>query len=416
MVGSFYDGPNDQAHEFTQWHFDLLAIYLTKNPQAPFYSLYANAIRFNQFVGVIKVGDLSIEVLPKTDRHSLIKADWQKVLLQMLLISLQVKARTTTRANITVRQHTVLETYLSLFLEEATKLIHQGLVKKYRTNISNQAALKGKLLVHQQLTKNALHAERFYVAHQVYDRDNIYNYLIKSALECVRDMGAVSLSKEAQALLLYFPKCQPVKINEKLFSRLSFDRKTEDYRRSIELARIILLNYHPDLRGGTNDILAIMFDMNYLWESFITWSLARALNHNEKLHSQSRRAFWCHQDNWTLHLKPDILVQFEQRNVVIDTKWKFQSGLAINDIRQLFAYQHYFSADKGYLLYPERLVDEHVELKQGHFYKPNLTRAVEEYTNLSCGMLYADLIKEGKLNLDIGQELLQTLRNEEKLI
>jgi 5-methylcytosine-specific restriction enzyme subunit McrC len=62
-----------------------------------------------------------------------------------------------------------------------------------------------------------------------------------------------SLTQEAQSLLLYFPNCQPKTINENIFERLSFDRKAEGYKQAIELSRIILMNYHPDIKGGVND-------------------------------------------------------------------------------------------------------------------------------------------------------------------
>ena len=74
-------------------------------------------------------------------------------------------------------------------------------------------------------------------------------------------------------LLEFFPECKSVKVSEKLFQRLVYSRKTERYRQAIELARIILLNYHPDLKGGSYNILAIMLDMNHLWESYIYYVL-----------------------------------------------------------------------------------------------------------------------------------------------
>ncbi len=408
-VGEKYPLDINGERVFEQHHFDALAKYFTQY-KPPFYSLGYNRIYFNQYVGVIKVGDLSIEVLPKTDRHQLAKPQWQSLLLEMLLISLQVEAKSTTQANIHIRQHSVLETYLSLFLIEAEVLIHRGLVKKYRTHVSNQSALKGKLLVHHQITKNAVHAERFYVAHQVYDRDNVFNAIIRQALECIATIGTMTLSREAQALLLYFPDCNPVAINEKLFHRMSYDRKTASYKRAVELARIILLNYHPDLRGGTNDILAIMFDMNLLWESFITWSLRKAAHtYNVKIRAQNKTLFWRHEDNWNLCLKPDIVVEGISGSLVIDTKWKYEKGVSMEDVRQLYAYLDYFNSKEGYLLYPAKLEGLAVDSKEGQFYNP---LDHKQMTDKQCGLLFADLISKkplrdhSLLNRDIGEEIL----------
>lgn len=406
-VGQEFDG-----YLFEQHHLDALAKY-EQQTNTEYFRCQYNRVRFNQFVGVIKIGQLTIEVLPKTDKHELNKGQWQQVLLEMLLISLQVEAKTTTQANIQIREHSVLDTYMQLFLDEAERLIHQGLIKKYRTQVSNQPALKGKLLVHQQITKNAIHAERFYVAHSVYDQDNVYNFILRAALECIAKVGQGSLKRSAQALLLFFPECHNRTINEKLFQTLAYDRKTENYKPGIELARIILLNYHPDIRGGANDILAIMFDMNYLWESFIFWSLQRAAraNDNVKVSAQTSKVFWKKDQGWSMRLKPDILIEVVEeevekgKNIVIDTKWKYQSKVTPDDLRQLYAYLHYFDSQEGYLLYPDQIREEQIKRDPGHYWDPN----GKEETNQSCGLLFADLIISDKLNKDIGQSILDTL-------
>lgn len=397
----------DQSIEgiFKQHHLDALAQY-EQTTGTEFFRCQYSKIRFNQFVGVIKVGELTIEVLPKTDRHQLQKGDWQQVLLEMLLINLQVEAKTTTLANIHIRQHSVLDTYFQLFLEEAEKLVHQGLIKKYRTNISNQPALKGKLLVHQQVTKNAVHKERFYVAHTVYDQDNVFNFILRAGLECLVKVGSDSLRRNAEALLLFFPECRKPPINEKLFQTLTYDRKTEGYKRAVELARIILLNYHPDIKGGSNDILAIMFDMNYLWENFIYWSLKRASTGypETQVLGQKSKLFWKKKESWSMRLKPDLLIQGPEKTWIIDTKWKYQSKVTPDDLRQLYAYLNYFQSNEGYLLYPDREPDN-VRMESGDYWLP----LGNEKSNLSCGLMFADLIKDGKLNKEIGVEILNAI-------
>jgi len=77
------------------------------------------------------------------------------------------------------------------------------------------------------------------------------------------------LSSRLGALLLNFPEMSGIKITDALFEKLPFDRKTESYKNAIEIARLILLNYHPDVSTGQHDVLALMFDMNILWEQFV---------------------------------------------------------------------------------------------------------------------------------------------------
>ncbi|HNU62307.1 MAG: hypothetical protein M0R67_00860 [Candidatus Cloacimonas sp.] len=43
----------------------------------------------------------------------------------------------------------------------------------------------------------------------------------------------------------------------------------------MDIARLLLCNYHPDLKSDRNNVLTLMFDMNLLWESFIYHSIRK---------------------------------------------------------------------------------------------------------------------------------------------
>jgi 5-methylcytosine-specific restriction enzyme subunit McrC len=52
-------------------------------------------------------------------------------------------------------------------------------------------------------------------------------------------------------------------------AQLQMDRTTERYRKAIQLVRFIILTYSPDLRSGSEHVIAILFDMNRVFERFI---------------------------------------------------------------------------------------------------------------------------------------------------
>jgi 5-methylcytosine-specific restriction enzyme subunit McrC len=387
-----------------------LAQYLTQNPRCGYYTLYFNKIRFCNYVGAIQVDGITIEVLPKTDREGASKESWQKVLIEMLHISMQVEAKTTTLANIEVREISVLETYLRLFLAESQKLLHTGLVKKYRAQSGNQNTMRGKLLISQHVTKNIVHAERFYVSYQIYDRDNIYNQIILEALKCIQTLGiSLPTTQWCNQLMLDFPECSDIVVSEDMFSRLSYDRKTARYETAINLARIILLNYHPDVKGGSNSILAIMFDMNRLWENYIYVMLKKANNlrgDNVQINRQVRQPFWQHEDGWSIGLVPDIVIKKGNENIIIDTKWKFRKDASVEDVRQLYAYGKYFSAKRRYLLYPEKR-DTGV-VKSRYYNELNYGTGKRDISeDEHCDLLFEDILTpEYKLDYAIGGKIL----------
>ncbi|MGZ5501818.1 MAG: McrC family protein, partial [Nitrososphaeraceae archaeon] len=326
-------------------------------------------------------------------------------LIKMLYISLQVEATTTTLANINVNQQSVLTTYINLFLTETETLLHKGLIKKYRKEQGNNTALKGKLVFSKHITHNLTHAERFYVEYNDYNRDNIYNFILQAATECVIKIDpSFHLTNKAKSLLNLLPECSPTKISEILFSKLKFDRKTDGYKTTIELARIILLNYHPDVKSGSNNILAIMFDMNLLWENYMYYMLKRAgYEKGVTVFGQQKMLFWHHAEDWDLQLKPDLVLSKDNTNVVIDTKWKYDSQISIQDVRQIYAYGDYFSASKNYLMYPDKLENKQIETVNGNFYE---VESGSKFKNKTCSLLYIDIIKDNVLNPLIGKYIL----------
>lgn len=397
--------------KFSEKHFLLLQKYITQNSKSGYFQVFYNRIRFLNYVGIIRVGDLTIEILPKTEKHSENKKLWQSVLVEMLVLSLQVKVNVSTNASLKLRQMTVLESYLHLFLSEVESLIREGLIKKYRRIKGNENALKGKLVFQDHVAKNLIHAERFFVEHQVYDKDNLYNRILYKTLQCIQTLQvSSSISRVAERLLLDFPDCSPIQIDSKFFDKINYGRKSQRYHSAISLSKIILLNYHPDIRSGGENVLAIMFDMNHLWETFILMILKKANVENGGLFNikgQNRKSFWKHPDNWEFGLKPDIVLENTITNevVILDTKWKYQKETNIQDVRQMYAYGHYFSAKRRYLLFPDNLKGHSLRMNNGYFFDRSSNTV---YENEICGLLFVDLLNvDGSLNRNIGDKILE---------
>jgi len=198
-------------------------------------------------------------------------------------------------------------------------------------------------------------------------------------------------------------------INEKFFNRLSYDRKTERYKTAISLARIILLNYHPDIKGGRNNILAIMFDMNLLWENYVYYILKRAIGSDYSIKPQRKKYFWKPENGNVVNLQPDIVIErkTDGNSIVLDTKWKYQSDVSVQDLRQMYAYGKYFNSDQSYLVYPDKVNDKNIDIKSGKFLGD---KDVDDNDAATCGLLFIDILQEGKrLNRELGEKIFKKL-------
>lgn len=355
------------------------------------FTLTANGVRFHQFVGALQIGRYCIEVLPKIDRYRNSETLAQKVLIDMLRQSGFISVKTPTESSLRLKQNFILETYVQMFLEETWQLIHKGLVKHYHKEEGNKNSLKGSLIFSKHINKNNVHAERFYVRFSTYDKEHPLNRVLYKTLLLISELSInqeTTASSKTQLGLL--PELKDILVSDEFFSKINYNRKTEAYRKAINIARLLLLNYHPDLSNGRNNVLALMFDMNDVWETWVTRRLALlSKKHDDSvfIRAQSKKIFWTGKTGERIKQKPDIIVEVNEKPIfIIDTKWKIiDRRPSEEDIRQMFAYNRLFGSSLAFLAYPGEL--RHI---QGEFYDP------EE--NGECGLSFIPFLDHGRLS------------------
>lgn len=365
----------------------------------PYFSLLRNGIRFNEYVGVLQVGNLLISVLPKADKYQQEtrdeKAKWNTILVDMLRVVHGFEVKATSTSQLRIKNNTVLDLYFEIFVSEVEALLHRGLVKKYRQTEGNLTALKGSIRFGQHISKNAIHKERFYTRHSTYDVEHMLHIILYRTLLLLKRINTNSaLTGRINALTLNFPEMPDRKVTQVDFDKLVLNRKTQDYHKAIEIARLILLHYHPDLSSGRNDVLALMFDMNALWEQFVLVSLKK--NKALTTKGQDSRPFWQPTGGNRRSIRPDITIEKGGDNYVIDTKWKLVSTEpSMNDLRQMYAYHHYFKAQKVALLYPGKYSGVN-----GSFVP--VDKKEENSKKIECGLLFSQFensVREWQTNI-----------------
>lgn len=325
----------------------------------PYFDLVYNGVKFKEYVGVIQAGQTIIEVLPKVDRNNessgAPETKWRKVLIGMLKVVGAFQVRSTSQSNLTLKSNHILDLYFELFINEVESLLHQGLIKQYRKTEGNRTSLKGALVFGKHIQQNLVHQERFYSRHSIYDVQHLLHAILYKTLCLLQRLNTNSnLHSRIGALLLHFPPMPDIRVSDETFERIIFTRKSRNYEPAVSIARLLLLRYHPDLSAGRNDVLALMFDMNLLWEQFLFVSLRKHLAGEYSVRPQISRRFWKPDDGNSSSIRPDIWIQGEDVSIVLDTKWKHIRDFnpAPEDLRQLYVYLQYYSADKVALVYP----------------------------------------------------------------
>lgn len=345
--------------KITKDQFEALERYYGNG--VPFYKLVYNGVQFNEHVGVLQVGTTLIEVLPKADRNPHSDEEdkkWRDLLIGMLQVVGSFDIKSTSSSNLKIKPNTVLDLYFEMYVKEIEYLLHTGLIKKYRKKEGNVTALKGSLQFSKHIQYNLTHQERFYVRHSTYDVEHTLHFILYKALKLLKHINTNSvLNGRIGALLLNFPEMPDMKISEATFEKILYNRKNQHYQKAIEIAKLLLLQYHPDVSKGRNHVLALMFDMNLLWEQFIYVSLKKNKTDFTKVKAQTPKYFWKPENGRRTSMKPDIYIEtttIPVKKIVLDTKWKNLNGYnpSPDDLRQMYVYHEYFNAEKVALVYP----------------------------------------------------------------
>lgn len=340
----------DDSGNFRKHHFEAM-VKFNELHQNKYFTIIHKGIRFGSYVGVIQVGGLTIEILPKADNtENADKNLWQNVLLNMLKVCKRIQIETISETQLKKRYNSILDVYFELYLSEIEKLIKKGLVKQYRRQQSNQNALKGKLVFSKNIQHNIVHKERFFCEHQVYDKDHLIHQILYKGLLILKGFINDSLKDKLNRILFEFEGIKNINIQKSHFKKIVINRKNSDYERALEIAKVIILNYSPNLNYGSENLLTLLFDMNVLWEEYIFRILQKHKTENMSISFQNSDRFWENK-----RVRPDIVIKTEQETFVIDTKWKIidSGNPSDDDLKQMFVYNLHWKAEKSLLLYPK---------------------------------------------------------------
>lgn len=377
--------------DFTQKHLDALEKWIDRKnvseKENHYYSLIHNGVKFSSYVGMLQVGDLTIEILPKVSKHTEEdSAKWKELLLKMLQKTKRLALTETDLQYQGLSSRPLSEIFLKSFIKEVNELIYKGFLKAYRKQKDNKTYLKGKFLFSQNLKYNLVHNERFYTESIVYDYQSYLNKIIITAVKSINHISCVKA--ETNKILADWNNIEELNPVTIAWKRISFDRRTEIYKSAIIYAQMILNCYNPNLSKGCFPVISFMFDMNKLFEEYVY----QILKHNpkyDKVIGQKGQVFWESTTDKVL-LKPDILVTQNNETFVLDTKWKLMESQrpADDDLRQIFAYCHLFNYKKGYLVYPD--YDEA---------PANLKPVQYKNDECFCGMRFFNLFKDSEIPL-----------------
>lgn len=357
--------PASAQNELGEKHAALLE-KLEKKLPAKAWSWGNRKIKFASYCGVISLGDLSIEILPKIyGVEAENPGSSRDALIRMLSKTRRLKLHEVSDAKISPQKHNLLDIFILHFCEQLRIQLTRGIIRKYVRREKNLNVLRGKLRVDQQLKHNLVHRERLFCQYDELSADNAYNHILKYVLEILLKMATGNRTlQQVSELRARFEPVSNSTVNIPMLDSLTFDRLTERYKPVFDQCRYFLEGLYPDVVTGKKNCLSLLFDMNSLFEDYVASELRPvARTQNLQVREQGPRKYFAVRENSGKHvfsMKPDFSFVNEKKQVVMiaDAKWKIldeaEKDLNISqaDIYQMGSYASRYEVKALVLFYP----------------------------------------------------------------
>jgi len=348
----------------TPVHAAALAKFEKKLPLKTF-SWGHRTIKFSQYCGVISLGNITLEVLPKIYGKETEPGVSRKALINMLLKTRKLKSFRGGSSSIGIQRNNLLDIFILYFCELVHSEIRQGMIHQYVQRTENLHVLKGRLLIEKQLRYNAAHRDRLYCQYDEFKADNMHNQIIKSVLNSMLTLtSGIATRKKVRELLMHFADIQDINVDLNMIEQLYLDRSSQRYKPIFDQCRLFVQGLYPDVVAGHHTCISLLFDMNRLFESYVAHIMKKvALKQGKQMREQGPRkfmAFRSDNNEQAFMMKPDMVFIDPETGpfAIMDTKWKLlddrekKLGISQNDMYQIAAYASRYNIKNLSLVYP----------------------------------------------------------------
>lgn len=382
-----YDEKNNELILRRKTIEELKKLSEKKDDEEKIIELRWGEIRTLNYVGVIKVGDITIEILPKFLKKgeeselgdiNKLKEKVTKNLLKMLEYTQELRIREIDYASLEKVEHDFFEIFIYLFAKNLISLLKVKQNYEYVRKWEELRFVKGRIDFARYTNPAKLHI--IPCIHYERSMDNLINRTLKYTCYLLSRM---TNSPENYRLLrrildiLEGVTLTPVTIQE--IDRITFNRLNADFEPFIDIYRLILEGSTLTLQASRIETFSLMIPMENLFEEFVAEVILKERLHEEIFGENAkviipRRSmirYYLAEKSYRdgtkkklFKLIPDITIKVDDEfKLIIDTKYKLlkpesvKLGVSSQDAYQIYAYCKVLGAKKALLLYPDNLVN-----------------------------------------------------------
>ena len=320
-------------------------------------------IKPQNYVGVINIDNkVQIEILPKIDVDD--DNELRIIFLRMLSSLKEFKGKSFKNAQLNDSNLPIYEIFIRMYLNEVQELLKKGLKSDYVTLEGNIPYFKGKFLINQHLKHNIIRKDRFYMAYDEFHINRPENRLIKTTLLKLNKISSNGKNQLlAKRLLAEFEMVNQSTNIDKDFSLVKKDRNAQAYQSLMTWSQLFLKNKSFSTFKGTENVNALLFPMEKIFESYISKQLKNiSSNYSGYKMETQKQTQYLFDEPRRFRLKPDIYISMNSNPYkVLDIKWKrlntdFKNnyGISQSDMYQMYAYAYKYNVEDIVLIYPKQ--------------------------------------------------------------
>lgn len=319
------------------------------------------AVKFTQFCGVIQLGELIIEVLPKIARHERDAQLCRQILVRLLQLTGSLSPPSIGEASLGQQRHALLDVFIEHFRGMIAQQMQLGLIRRYVPRQDELSTVRGRIDLVRQVRLNAFTPQRVHCRFDEFDIDTPYNQVLRHVLGLLlRRTQHPGIKRGINELLIHLAAVSDRNFTSEAVEGLAFDRLNQRWQPVFKRCGDFLRALHPNVTAGGMPALALLFDMNRLFEGYVTWRMRRTFK-DHHIQAQGPRRYLAVNEvgREVFQLRPDISVLHGAQVVAIaDAKWKILNlkerklGISSADLYQLVSYAQRYQCQRLALIYP----------------------------------------------------------------
>lgn len=345
-----------------------------------------DAIKLQNYIGTIIFKGEQLNIFPKIFKEDEDEFDTEELEIEHLINNLVYWLGYCDKLNfpfVSMKgelsdSENLMELFITLYVHYVLEAINRQRYYQYEDVSETGSFVKGKIDINDYITKKYPRGrfDKLDYTYSSFVFDNALNRIIKCTCKFLLGITNQAANREIiRNIIMKYADVASVDCSPYDCDRVHLSALHSSYRIILSMSKMFLLNKVNSANLGTNDAFCFLFPAEVLFEGFIGGYMKELFAGKARVKTQASDQYLADLvvDGEVLGnaflLKEDILIEFDDSVVVLDTKYKEidrfskvrenrKLKISDSDMKQMAVYAAKRGAKKLYLIYPLHIEEE----------------------------------------------------------